>query len=326
MSRALITGIGGQDGSLLAELLLEKGYDVYGVARTPGPHTNLAAIHDRVTILDADLIEERQVERALEQCRPEEVYNLASVTFAPASWEEPVPSVVAGAVAVAVLVESIRRVAPETRYFQASSSELFGRPSETPQNEVTPVSPVTPYGAAKACAHFLTRSYRERHGLFACAGILYNHESERRPLQFLPRKVARAAAEISLGLETHLPLGDLHPRRDWGYARDYAEAMWLMLQQPEPGEYVVATGVAHSVGELVECAFGHVGLDWRNHVVLDPTLQRGRAELCDLVGDASRARESLGWAPSVSFEELIRLLVEFELGQLRGSAVGAQLS
>ena len=323
MPRALITGIGGQDGSLLAELLLGKGYEVYGVVRRPGAHPNLATIQDRVTLLETDLLDERRLEEALEHCRPDEIYHLASTTFAPASWEEPVSSVVAGAVAVAVLVESIRRVNPETRAFQASSSELFGRPSETPQDEDTPVSPVTPYGAAKACAHFLTRSYRERHGLFACSGILYNHESERRPLHFLPRKVAHAAAAISLGLETTLPLGDLHPRRDWGYARDYVEAMWLMLQQPEPGDYVVATGVAHSVEQLVEYAFGHVGLDWRDHVVLDPAHQRGSSELHDLVGNASKAREKLDWKPSLSFEELIRLLVDHELSRLRtgGSSV-----
>ncbi|MEP6893443.1 MAG: GDP-mannose 4,6-dehydratase [Gaiellaceae bacterium] len=310
--RALITGIGGQDGSYLAELLLDEGYWVAGVVRRPSAvyAANLARVLDRVELVEADLLDQASLARALRATEPREVYNLASPSFVPRSWDEPVLTAEFAAVGVTSLLEAVREVDPSIRFYQASSSEIFGEPWETPQTERTPLSPVTPYGVAKAYGHFIIASYRRRYGLHGSCGILFNHESPRRPLDFLPRKVAQAAAAISLGLETELILGDLDSRRDWGYALDYVRAMWLMLAQDEPGDFVIATGVSHSVGELVECAFAHVGLDWQTHVRTDPTFRRGAAELHDLVGDAAKAREQLGWAPSVSFEELVRLLVD----------------
>lgn len=319
--RALITGIGGQDGSLLAELLLEQGYDVCGIVRESASYPNLDGIRDRVELSAVDLLDEDAVFRSLERCRPHEVYNLASVSFAPASWDDPVLTAQVGTVGMTVLLEAIRRFDSTIRYCQASSSEIFGRPIDVPQTERTRLGPLTPYGAAKTYAFVLAHGYRRRHGLFACSAILYNHESERRPLQFLPRKVAHGAAAIALGLEVELLLGDLHPRRDWGYARDYVGAMWRMLQHPEPEDFVIATGVTHSVEELVACAFARVGLDWRRFVRLDPSLQRGEPALTDLAGDSSKARELLGWSPSVSFEELIHLLVDVELERLRAPAI-----
>jgi GDPmannose 4,6-dehydratase len=312
--RALITGIGGQDGSLLAELLLAEGYDVFGIARRPAEeYPNLAAIRGRVEVTQADLLDRRSLVEALRGCRPHEVYNLASVSFVPASWEAPILTAEFAAVGVTTILEAIRVVDDGTRFYQASSSEIFGEPLEVPQNETTPLSPLTPYGVAKAYGHFITSSYRRRYALFACSGIVYNHESPRRPLEFVPRKVAHAAARISLGLQDELRLGDLSARRDWGYAGDYVRAMWLMLQQAEPDDYVIATGEAHSVEELVTLAFDHVGLDWRDHVRVDESLRRGKAELHDLVGDASKARGRLGWTVSVGFEPLVRLLVDADL-------------
>jgi GDPmannose 4,6-dehydratase len=317
--RALITGIGGQDGSLLAELLLSKGYGVAGIVRrAPSVYAaNLAGVLDRIELVDADLLDRDSLARALEHTRPHEVYNLASPSFVPRSWDEPVETAEFAAVGVTSLLEAIRAVDAAIHFYQASSSEIFGRPLETPQNERTPLSPVTPYGVAKAYGHFIAHSYRDRYGLFACCGILYNHESPRRPLDFLPRKVARAAAAISLGLETTLRLGDLDARRDWGYAPDYVDAMWRMLQHEGPQDYVLASGETHAVRDLVACAFAHVGLDPEEHVVSDPALRRGLAELHDLVGDATRARTVLGWAPSVSFEELVGILVDAEVEQLQ---------
>jgi GDPmannose 4,6-dehydratase len=321
--RALVTGIGGQDGSYLAELLLERGYEVFGIVRHGelSDYQNLRDVRDRLRLLRANLLDAPAITRALEECRPHEVYNLASVSFVPASWEEPVLTAEFAAVGVTVMLEAIRGVDAGIRFYQASSSEIFGEPGEAPQTPDTPLSPLTPYGVAKAYGHMITRSYRRRYGLHASTGILYNHESPRRPLDFLPRKVARGAAEISLGLRTDLTLGDLESRRDWGYAPDYVRAMWLMLQQDEPGDYVVATGHTHSVGDLVEVAFAHVNLDWRAHVRTDPSLVRGRAELHNLVGDPSRARARLGWEPTVTFEELVRLLVDADLAELRSPAV-----
>jgi len=319
--RALITGIGGQDGSFLAELLLEHGYEVAGIVHRPAAAygENLAGVAGRVELVEADVLDEGAMSRVLAEQRPHEVYNLAAPSFVPRSWDEPVRTAEFAAVGVTALLEAIRSVDPVIRFYQASSSEIFGEPRESPQTEATPLAPLTPYGVAKAYGHFITQSYRHRYGLFGCCGILYNHESPRRPLDFLPRKVCRAAAAISLGLEREVALGDLDARRDWGYARDYVRAMWLMLQAGEPADYVVATGRAHSVGELVELAFAHVGLDWREHVRTDESLRRGKAELHHLVGDASRARERLAWAPSVTFEELVRLLVDAELDRLRGA-------
>jgi GDPmannose 4,6-dehydratase len=315
--RALITGIGGQDGSLLAELLLEHGYDVFGVVRrSASSYPNLDSARDRIELIKADLNDELALVRALRACRPHEVYNLACVSFVPMSWEQPVLTAELAAVGATALLEAIREVDPAIRFYQASSSEIFGEPVETPQTERTPLSPLTPYGVAKAYAHFITRSYRSRYGLHACAGILYNHESPRRPLEFLPSKVANAAAAIKLGLTAELWLGDLAAQRDWGYAGDYVRAMWLMLQQDEPDDYVFATGEPHSVEELVQCAFDHVGLDWRAYVHIDESLKRGKAELHGLVGDPTKARERLGWNPEVLFQELVSLLVDSELERL----------
>jgi GDPmannose 4,6-dehydratase len=320
--RALITGIGGQDGSLLAELLLDNGYDVSGVVRRTGAHyPNLDAIRERIDLVEADLSDQLALVRALRASRPHEVYNLASVSFVPASWEQPVLTAELAAVGVTALLEAIREVDPAIRFYQASSSEIFGEPLQSPQTEETPLSPLTPYGVAKAYAHFIARSYRRRYGLHTSAGILYNHESPRRPFEFVPRKVAHAAAAISLGQEGELWLGDLDSRRDWGYAPDYVRAMWLMVQQDEGDEYVVATGVTHSVRELVDVAFAHVGLDPDEYVHIDESLVRGKAELHNLVGDPSKAKRKLGWQPTVTFEELVQRLVDAEVERLRGEPV-----
>jgi GDPmannose 4,6-dehydratase len=321
MKRALITGVGGQDGSLLVELLLEAGYEVTGLVRPGAPrYENLAAVEGRIELYEADLLNQTSLAQALRAARPAEVYNLAAPSFVPASWEQPVQTAEFAAVGATSLLEAIRLVDSSIRFYQASSSEIFGDPVDVPQTEATPLAPVTPYGVAKAYAHFSARSYRHRYGLFACSGILYNHESPRRPLKFLPRKVAYGAAAISLGLEHELVLGDLDARRDWGYAGDYVRAMWLMLQQDAPDDYVVASGEAHSVRELVQCAFTHVGLDWREYVRVDQGLERGNAELHRLVGDSSRARERLGWKPEVDFEQLAHLLVDADLERLRTPA------
>jgi GDPmannose 4,6-dehydratase len=319
--RALITGIGGQDGSLLAELLLAEGYEVFGVVRrATASYENLTEIRERIELIQADLLDQLSLVKALEECRPQEVYNLASVSFVPASWEQPVLTAEFAAVGATALLESIRHVDEEIRFYQASSSEIFGRqPLESPQTEETPLSPLTPYGVAKAYAHFITRSYRTRYGLHASAGILYNHESPRRPLDFVPRKVAAAAAEISLGRRADVWLGDLDARRDWGYAADYVRAMWLMLQQDEPEDYVIASGESHTVEELVTNAFERVGLDWREYVHIDESLRRGKAELHDLVGNPAKAREQLGWGPTIGFKELVELLVDAELARLQGA-------
>jgi len=316
--RALITGVGGQDGSLLAELLIEAGYAVSGLVR-PGAqrYENLAGIEERIELHEADLLSQTSLAQALRAARPAEVYNLAAPSFVPASWEEPVQTAEFAAVGATSLLEAIRVVDPSIRFYQASSSEIFGDPSESPQSETTPLAPVTPYGVAKAYAHFSARSYRHRYGLYACSGILYNHESPRRPLKFLPRKVAYGAAAISLGLERELVLGDLDATRDWGYAGDYVRAMWLMLQQDAPDDYIVASGQAHSVRELVQCAFSHVGLDWQEYVRVDHGLERGSAELHSLVGDPAKARSQLGWRADVDFTELVHLLVDADLERLR---------
>jgi GDPmannose 4,6-dehydratase len=316
--RALITGIGGQDGSYLAELLLEQGYEVYGIVRRAlsERYENLDAIRHRVELIQADLLDELSLVEALKACRPHELYNLASVSFVPASWRQPVLTAEFAAVGVTSVLEAIRLVDPAMRFYQASSSEIFGEPREVPQTEETPLSPVTPYGVAKAYGHFIVGSYRRRYGVHASSGILYNHESPRRPLDFVPRKIARAAAAIKVGIEGDVWLGNLDAKRDWGYCGDYVRAMWLMLQQDEPDDYVVATGVLHSVRELLTVSFEHVGLDWRNYVHIDESLQRGRAELHNLVGDAAKARRKLGWEPTTSFEELVRLLVDAELSRL----------
>jgi GDPmannose 4,6-dehydratase len=320
--RALITGVGGQDGSLLAELLLERGYEVFGTVRRPtsSAYENLEGIRERIELIQADLLDQLSLVTALRECRPHEVYNLASVSFVPMSWQQPVLTAEFAAVGVTSLLEALRHVDPGIRFYQASSSEIFGIPREVPQHEETPLAPVTPYGVAKAYGHFITRSYRHRYGLHASAGILYNHESPRRPLDFVPRKVANAAASIRHGLAGELWLGDLDARRDWGFAGDYVRAMWLMLQQDEADDYVIATGETHSVRDLVSIAFERVGLDWQEYVHIDESLVRGAAELHDLVGDASRARDRLGWTPEVDFESLVQLLVDAELARLEPAA------
>src|SRR6478672_6073758 len=326
--RALVIGIAGQDGSLLAELLLNEGYDVSGVVRQPisTRFPNLEAIRPALDLAQADVLDELSLVDVLSSAKPHEVYNLASPSFVPMSWRQPVLTAELAAVGVTALLESIRLVDPEVRFYQASSSEIFGEPREVPQAEETALAPVTPYGVAKAYGHLIVRSYRKRYGLFVCSGILYNHESPRRPADFVTRKIARAAAAISLGLEGELWLGDLDARRDWGYAGDYVRAMWLMLQQDDAEDYVIASGVAHSVRELVELAFGHVGLDWREYIHIDESLRRGAAELHDLIGDSAKARAQLGWTPTIDFDGLVRLLVDADLERLRGQAVVASSS
>lgn len=316
--RALITGIAGQDGSYLAELLLDNGYEVFGVVRRPptAQYENLEGIRDRINLVQADLLDQLSLVRALQESAPHEVYNLASVSFVPRSWDQPVLTARFAAVGATALLESIRLVDPSIRFYQASSSEIFGRPSERPQNEETPLSPLTPYGVAKAYAHFITRSYRERYGLHASSGILYNHESPRRPLEFLPRKVSHAAAAIALGNQAELWLGDLDAERDWGFAGDFVHAMWLMLQQDVGDDYVIATGVLSTVRDVVALAFAHVGLDWRDYVHLSEDLQRGKAELHHLVGDSSKAQERLGWQPRVNLPELVGMMVDADIARL----------
>jgi GDPmannose 4,6-dehydratase len=317
--RALVTGIAGQDGSYLAELLVSERYEVHGVVRpgSSGQFENLAAIRDRVELHEIDLLDEDAVIEVLSSVRPHEVYNLASPSFVPRSWHDPVGTSEFAAVGVTLLLETIRRVDDSIRVCQAASSEIFGRPRESPQSEETPLAPVTPYGAAKAYGHFIVGSFRARYGLHATSAILYNHESPRRPVDFAPRKIARAAAASSLGLEREVELGSLDAARDWGYAVDYVRAMWLALQEAEPHDYVVATGETHTVRELAQIAFAYVGLDWQEHVRVDESLIRGSAELRDLVGDSTRARARLGWAPSVDFAALVRLLVDADLERLR---------
>ncbi len=315
---ALITGIAGQDGSYLSELLLEQGYRVVGMERLSPEsyYENLEHLKPRVTLYSADLTDQLSLLNLLEQTLPDEVYNLASYSYIPLSWDEPVMVGDLNGLGVARLLQAIRRVKPQARYYQASSSEMFGKPEDMPQTERTPFRPMTPYGTAKLYGHWIVGNYRAQFNVYACSGILYNHESPRRGREFVTRKIAHAVARIALGLQETLTLGDLNARRDWGYAKDYVRAMWLMLQQEQADDYVIASGVTHSVGECVEVAFAHAGLDWHAHVVSDPHLAR-RAELTRLMGDASKARKQLGWAPTVSFEELIRLMVDAELAALR---------
>jgi GDPmannose 4,6-dehydratase len=316
--RALITGAGGQDGSLLAELLLEHGYAVTGTVR-PGarPSEWLRALEDRVELVELDLRDAADIAARVGLVRPHEVYNLGSISHVPRSWDDPVTVLDVCGRAVAALLEAVRTIDPTIRVFQASSVEIFGRPAESPQTERTPLAPVSPYGAAKAYAHALVGAFRRRYGLHASAGILFNHESPRRPPEFVTRKVTQAAAAIRLGLADELRLGDLGARRDWGYAGDYVRAMWMIVQADEPDDYVIATGEDHSVEELVAVAFGHVGLDWREHVVSDPSLERGATEIRLQAGDAAKVRERLGWQPTVGFEQLVRTMVDADLERLR---------
>jgi GDPmannose 4,6-dehydratase len=317
MPKALITGVTGQDGSYLAELLLEKGYEVVGMVRRTSHHSYERIEHliDRLRIVAADLLDQHSLTQVIQQVQPDEVYNLAAQSYVPTSWSQPVLTGEFTALGVTRILEAIRLAHPAARFYQASSSEMFGRVQETPQTERTPFYPRSPYGVAKVYGHWITVNYRESYGLYAVSGILFNHESPRRGIEFVTRKVTDGVARIKLGLATELRLGNLDARRDWGFAGDYVDAMWRMLQQPEPRDYVIGTGVSHSVKDLVEAAFSHVGLDWEKHVRVDPDFIRP-AEVDVLTGDASRARAELRWAPTVGFRELVAMMVDADLARL----------
>jgi GDPmannose 4,6-dehydratase len=315
--RALITGVTGQDGSYLAELLLEKGYDVFGLVRRASTErfARIEHLRERMTFLQADLLDQLSLIDALEAAEPDEVYNLAAMSFVPTSWQQPVLTAEFDAVGVTRMLEAIRLVNRRIRFYQASSSEMFGQVTEVPQTESTPFHPRSPYGVAKVYGHFITVNYRESYGLFACSGILFNHESPRRGREFVTRKISDGVARIVHGSERELALGNLDAQRDWGFAGDDVHAMWLMLQQPEPADYIVATGEAHSVREFAELAFAHAGLDWRAYVREDPALRRP-AEVDHLVGNASTAHAKLGWRPAVSFPELVAMMVDADIAAL----------
>ncbi len=319
--RALITGITGQDGSYLADLLTDKGYEVFGTVRRSSSENSerINHLHGRVQLLQADLLDQASLTMALQESRPHEVYNLGAQSFVPTSWSQPVLTAEFTGVGVTRLLEAIRTVDPGIRFYQASSSEMFGKVREVPQTELTPFYPRSPYGVAKAYGHFITVNYRESYGLYAASGILFNHESPRRGLEFVTRKISDAVARIKLGLATELRLGNMDAERDWGFAGDYVEAMWLMLQQPEPSDYVIATGETHSVREFVDLAFAHAGLDPERHVVTDPAFLRP-AEVDQLIGDSSRARAELGWVPRTSFTELVEMMVDADLARLASAA------
>jgi GDPmannose 4,6-dehydratase len=315
----LITGVTGQDGSYLAELLLGKGYRVVGMVRRASTENfeRIGHLRDRLELKQADLLDQQSLITILSDVRPDEIYNLAAQSFVPTSWVQPVLTAEFDAVGVTKLLEAMRLAAPRARFYQASSSEMFGQVRETPQRETTPFYPRSPYGVAKVYGHFITVNYRESYGLFACSGILFNHESPRRGREFVTRKVSDGVARIKAGLANELRLGNLDARRDWGFAGDYVEAMWRMLQQPTPDDYVVATGETHSVGELVEIAFGAAGLRWQDYVKTDPAFLRP-AEVDTLIGDASKARRVLGWKPQVDFRGLVEMMVRADLERLKG--------
>ncbi len=318
---ALITGITGQDGSYLAEFLLQANYRVFGLVRRSSTinFERIAHLQDKVELIPGDLLDPSSLMAALERSQPQEVYNLASQSFVPTSWSQPVLTGEFTALGVTRLLEAIRVVNPRIRFYQASSSEMFGMVEESPQTERTRFYPRSPYGIAKLYGHWMTVNYRESYGMFACSGILFNHESPRRGIEFVTRKVSYAVARIKSGLQDKLRMGNLEAERDWGFAGDYVRAMWLMLQQEKPQDYVVATGVAHSVRNVLEVAFGHAGLDYREYVEIDPQLTRP-AEVHRLRGDYSKARRELGWAPQVSFEELIGIMVDSDLELLACTA------
>jgi GDPmannose 4,6-dehydratase len=319
--RALITGITGQDGSYLAELLLDKGYEVHGLVRrlSSENHERLQPIRDRISLHTGDLLDQRSLVDVMRECEPDEIYNLAAMSFVAASWNQPTLTAEFTGVGVTRMLEAMREACPEARFYQASSSEMFGKVRETPQNEQTPFYPRSPYGVAKVYGHFITVNYRESYGLFACSGILFNHESPRRGLEFVTRKVTHTAAAIKLGLASELRLGNTDARRDWGYAPDFVDAMWRMLQQDEADDFVVGTGTDHSVRELVDIAFDRVGLDPTGYVVQDPAFMRP-AEVDLLIADPAKARDRLGWEPKTSFEDLVRLMVDADLARLRSGA------
>ena len=318
--RALITGIAGQDGSYLAELLLQKGYEVFGIVRgsPEASYPNLEGVRDRIHLQQGDLLDQMTLLDAISSAEPDELYNLAATSFVPASWRQPVMTAQFTAVGVTSMLEAVRITKPELRIYQASTSEMFGATSESPQTETTPFVPHNPYAVAKLYGHLMVSTYRERYGMHASSGILYNHESPRRPQEFVTRKVTRAAAAISLGQQDELHLGNLDATRDWSFAGDVAEAMWLMLQQDQGDDYVVCSGRSRTVRELVETAFGVVGLEVGSHVVVDPEFVRP-PDPVPLVGDPAKAREQLGWEPHTSFEEMIGAMVEADLEDLRGA-------
>ena len=315
--RALITGITGQDGSYLAELLLEKGYEVFGLVRRSSTvnFERIGHLQDKIELISGDLLDQKSLVSALQAARPQEVYNLGAQSFIPVSWEQPMLTGEITGLGVTRLLEAIRVCDENIRFYQASTSELFGKAQETPQNEQTAFYPRSPYGVSKLYAHWITINFRESYGLFACAGILFNHESPRRGREFVTRKITHGVARIKCGLDQELRLGDLTPRRDWGHAGDFVRAMWMMLQQDDPDDYVIATGTSRTIGEFCEIAFAHVGLDWRQYVVVDERFMRP-AEVYTLLGDATKAREKLGWAPEVGFEEMVRQMVDSDLEQV----------
>jgi GDPmannose 4,6-dehydratase len=321
MPTALITGVTGQDGSYLAELLLAKGYRVVGVVRRTShdSYERIQHLVGRIEIVPADLLDQHSLQAVVRDSQPDEVYNLAAQSFVPTSWSQPVLTGEFTALGVTRLLDAVRLVKPDARFYQASSSEMFGRVRETPQRETTPFHPRSPYGVAKVYGHHITVNYRESYGLYAVSGILFNHESPRRGLEFVTRKVSDGVARLKLGLADRLALGNLDAKRDWGFAGDYVDAMWRMLQQGAPDDYVVGTGVHHSVRELCQIAFAHVGLDWSRYVVHDPRLDRP-AEVDTLLADATKARCVLGWTPTVGFEALVRMMVDADLTRLRGGA------
>jgi GDPmannose 4,6-dehydratase len=312
--RALVTGITGQDGSYLAPFLLDRGYEVHGMVRRSSTDTleRIEDIIDRVKLHQADLLDQLSIINLIREIQPHEVYNLAAQTFVPTSWSQPVLTGEFTALGVTRILEAIRLVDPSIRFYQASSSEMFGSVVEEPQTEKTPFYPRSPYGVSKVYGHWITVNYRESYGLYACSGILFNHESPRRGKEFVTRKVTDAVARIKLGFETKLKLGNLDAQRDWGFAGDFVEAMWMMLQEDEPDDYVIATGIKHSVRELVEVAFTHVGLDPYEHVEIDPAFIRP-AEVNHLLGDATKAKTKLGWQPRVDFKELVTMMVDADL-------------
>jgi GDPmannose 4,6-dehydratase len=316
--RALITGITGQDGSYLAELLLQEGYEVFGmVRRLSTPNTwRIDHLLDRVTLKPADLLDQLSLLRMIDDVRPHELYNLAAMSFVPASWDQPMLTGEFNSQGVTRILDAFRRVDPKIRFYQASSSEMFGKVREVPQTELTPFYPRSPYGVSKVFAHYITVNYRESYNLFAVSGILFNHESPRRGLEFVTRKVTNGVARIKLGLADKLSIGNLNAHRDWGFAGDYVRAMWLMLQEDQPDDYVISTGVSHSVQELIEIAFSRVGLDWQKHVYQDPALLRP-AEVDHLLGDAAKARKQLGWTPNVDFKQLVEMMMDADLERLR---------
>ncbi|AMY11731.1 GDP-mannose 4,6-dehydratase [Luteitalea pratensis] len=322
---AIITGITGQDGSYLAEFLLDKGYRVVGVVRrSSAPNLwRIEHLLDRVELRSADLLDQLSLVRLMDEVRPDEFYNLAAMSFVPASWDTPLLTGEFNSQGVTRVLEAIRHVKPDTRMYQASSSEMYGKVRAVPQSEDTPFHPRSPYGVSKVFGHYITVNYRESYGMFACSGILFNHESPRRGLEFVTRKVTDGVARIKLGLADSLPLGNLDARRDWGFAGDYIKAMWLMLQQATPDDYVVATGETHPVRELVEIAFGHVGLDWERYVKVDARFLRP-AEVDLLIGDPTKARTQLGWTPDVDFPALVKMMVEADVARLEKAAVPAQ--